>query len=160
MLVSRKLIQSWLSGTTGDSRTMLPAWETIGNQLFSMDFSPGLLRARRSSFSSIPLPGWSFAICFLLFCLHVPHLSPNKAELFRWASVIIWGFCWKGSRLKRRELRCYCCQKHEKKVLMFRLFIAWDKIKGLGLPPTLKWMAWYSCNYQNLVQRQKRSHVH
>lgn len=39
------LIQSCLSGTTGDSRTILPARETIGNQLFWLDFSRALLHA-------------------------------------------------------------------------------------------------------------------
>lgn len=45
------LIQSCLPGMTGDSRTMLPARETIGNQLFSLDFSRALLHAGPSLFA-------------------------------------------------------------------------------------------------------------
>lgn len=45
------LIQSCLPGMTGDSRTILPARETIGNQLFSLDFSRALLHAGPSLFA-------------------------------------------------------------------------------------------------------------
>lgn len=74
VLASRRLIQSWLIGMAVDSRTMLPAWEMMGNLL--------------SAFLSLCPLGTCLSNCLpVIFCLpfSVPHwlsfffsLSPLK----------------------------------------------------------------------------------
>lgn len=73
VLASRRLIQSWLIGMAVDSRTMLPAWEMMGNLL--------------SAFLSLCPLGTCLSNCLpVIFCLpfSVPHwlsflfISPLK----------------------------------------------------------------------------------
>lgn len=101
MLASRKLIQSWLSGTNGDGGTSLHR-ETRGNHLFW--FWPLCVCSPRS----LPLPPPQLCRVFVLRRLRVSHpVAPNKAELFRRVAVIIWALCSQLQRLKRSG--CWRC---------------------------------------------------
>lgn len=88
ILASRKLIQPWLTGTTGDGGTA-KRWEISFSGGVSAEFCSALVCPR-----SIPLPRHSFVVCFFSpLPARFPPCHPTKRNCFEVAAVIIWALC-------------------------------------------------------------------
>lgn len=104
MLAFPELIQSWLTGPTGDGRTMVPVRERMGNQLFSLVFSPDPLRTRLSAFALPFHSPSSPKLCglFVVFRLPVPHPASRQSATASWSGCNNLGFV-SGTLTARKE---------------------------------------------------------